>query len=115
MEPRMRMVFALRQTVGEAGNHYISWHTMVRSQRCGAVIPRLRLDGWKMPSCSRNSRTNLRVDFIFLPCYNKVKEKCGGIRVRVGRRHREKQTVDLRGIFDSRGFQKTMKKKVRLS
>ena len=100
---------------GEEDGRYTSWYTLVCMQRCGAVELRLRLDGRKMPSCSPTSRRNLRVDFIFLPCYNKVKEKHDGLRVLLGRGYREKQTVDSRGTSDSRGFQKTLKKKVRLS
>lgn len=100
---------------GEEDDRYTSWYTMVRLQRCGAAELRLRLDGLQMQSCSPTARENLRVDFIFLPCYNKVKEKHDGIRVLLGRGYREKQTVDSRGTSDSRGFQKTLKKKVRLS
>ena len=89
---------------GEEDGRYTSWYTMVRMQRCGAVELRLRLDGSETPSCSPTARENLRVDFIFLPCYNKVKEKYDGIRVLLGRGYREKQTVDSRGTSDSRGF-----------
>ena len=73
-------VGADRRGSGEEDSRYTSMDAPVRSQRRGAVEIRLRLDIWETRCCSPTSRKNLRVDFGFLPCYNKVKEKYGAYR-----------------------------------